>query len=51
MEKKIREFMMNKDEGTFHDIYELYNWLGVIDTSSAGHNFEIKVFIKETIKE
>lgn len=51
MPKKVREFMMNKPDGTFHDVYELYRWLGVIDTSSAGHKFEIKVSIVETKEE
>ncbi|MCQ2219751.1 MAG: hypothetical protein MJZ12_00075 [Prevotella sp.] len=51
MAKKIREFMMNKPAGTFYDVYELYKWLGAVDTSSAGHKFEIKVSIVETTEE
>lgn len=51
MTKKLREFVMNKPEGTFYDVYTLYKWLGEVDTSSIGHKFEIKVSIVETKEE
>lgn len=51
MERKVRQIEVNKPQGAFEDVYELYKWLGKIDTTSAGHKFEIKVSIIETEEE
>lgn len=53
MEKICKAFEMHHPNGTgtFEDVYKLYKWLGVIDTSSAGHKFTIEVKIHETIDD
>lgn len=49
MPKKVREFMMNKPDGTWHDLVELYEWIGKIPVSFD--KFAIKVSIVETKEE
>lgn len=46
MEKVVRQYELNKPEGTFHDIVELYEWIGKIPVSFD--KFAIKVSIVET---